>query len=671
MSINLRPKGSSGLSIGIGTKIYAVVGMCLALLGLVAGTAIWQMYQVGLEVEAIAERDTPMTGAMTKVTVHQLEQAINFERAFRAAEEVARHPEAKKTLDASIAKFEKLTTQVDDEFVEAIELANHAHDTAITDAERHEFEKVGTTLTDLAKLHKSYDDLALKSFALIRAGRLDAAVSMLPEIEAQQEKLDHSLEELLFEIEEFTLHAAKTAEAHEKFALQLMMAITAIAFLLGIGVSVFMVRRSVTRPLDDIVKGLDALNADDLTVDVRVVSNDEIGKVAAAYGQFKENLIRSRELEAEQREMENRRQEEENQARERDAAQAREQAEVTRNFENAMASLANKNLAYRIDAEFPPAFQALKDNFNNAMEQLSDTMLQVGSASEQILSGSKEIHTVVDGLASRNEQQAAAVEETAAAVSETTSAMKSASDRAKDASGLVATARDNAQKSGEVVRNAIEAMGKIEESADKITDIIGVIDEIAFQTNLLALNAGVEAARAGDAGKGFAVVAQEVRELAQRSSSAAKEIKELIDTSGEHVKAGATLVNETGSVLEAIVSQVTEINDHIGSISGSANEQAIGLQEINEAVNNIDQGTQQNAAASEQASAASQMLADEVVRVDIMLKSFQMGAARVQPEAEPEAQNSNAEPAPARSVRSAPAFDGNAAVATDEDWDEF
>ena len=248
--------------------------------------------------------------------------------------------------------------------------------------------------------------------------------------------------------------------------------------------------------------------------------------------------------------------------------------------------------------------------------------------------------------------------------------MKSASDRARDASGLVATARDNAEKSGEVVRNAIDAMGKIEESADKITDIIGVIDEIAFQTNLLALNAGVEAARAGDAGKGFAVVAQEVRELAQRSSSAAKEIKELIDTSGGHVKAGATLVNETGSVLEAIVSQVSEINDHIGSISGSANEQAIGLQEINEAVNNIDQGTQHNAAASEQASAASQMLADEVVRVNAMLQTFQMGAAPMQPETEPAAQNTNTEPAPVRSVRSAPAFDGNAAVA-DDTWDEF
>ncbi len=660
----------AGLSIGVGTKIYAMVGMCLLLMCLVAGVGIWQMYKVGLEVEAIAERDTPMTAAMTKVTVHQLEQAINFERAFRAAEEVARHPEAQKTLDDSTAKFEKLTTQVDDEFIEAIELANHAHATAITDAERDEFKKVGATLTDLAKLHKSYDDLALKSFALIEAGRLDTAVSMLPEIEAQQEKLDHSLEELLFEIEEFTVHAAKAAEAHEKFALQLMGAITGIAFLLGIGMSIFMVRRSVTRPLEDIVKGLDALNADDLTIDVKVAANDEIGKVAIAYGVFKENLIRSRELEAEQREMEQQRRDEEDRARERDLEQAREQAQVTQSFEDAMASLARKNLAYRIEADFPPAFQALKDNFNDAMEQLSETMLQVGSASEQILSGSKEIHTVVDGLASRNEQQAAAVEETAAAVSETTSAMKSASDRARDASGLVATARDNAEKSGEVVRNAIDAMGKIEESADKITDIIGVIDEIAFQTNLLALNAGVEAARAGDAGKGFAVVAQEVRELAQRSSSAAKEIKELIDTSGGHVKAGATLVNETGSVLEAIVSQVSEINDHIGSISGSANEQAIGLQEINEAVNNIDQGTQHNAAASEQASAASQMLADEVVRVNAMLQTFQMGAARIQPETEPAAQNTNAEPAPVRSVRSAPAFDGNAAVA-DDNWDEF
>ncbi|MEX3007511.1 methyl-accepting chemotaxis protein [Hoeflea sp. TYP-13] len=658
-------------SVGIGAKVYMIVGLCLAFLCLAAGTGIWQMRQVGLEVEAIAERDVPMTASLAKVTVHQLEQAINFERAFRTAQEMKNHPEAKAGFEKAVQTFEKLTTKVDGEFVEAIEMAGHARDTALTDAERKEFQKIAEELTALGEMHKSYDTQALDAIELVRAGKLEEAIEMLPGIEALEDTLDHGLEALLFEIEEFTLQAALAAEHHEQFALKLMSVIAAVAVLLGVVISIFLVRRSITRPLAQIVKGLEALNADDMSVDVEVVSNDEIGKVAMAYGVFKDNMIKSMELEEEQQRLLQKQQDEEAKARERDEAMAAETAMVTESFGKAMSSLAQKNLSYRIDEAFPPSFQALKDDFNGAVEQLSATIDQVGAASGQILSGSKEINSAVDTLASRSEHQAASVEETAAAVSETTSAMKSASDRAREASELVTTARSNAEKSGTVVRNAIEAMGKIEASADKITDIIGVIDEISFQTNLLALNAGVEAARAGEAGKGFAVVAQEVRELAQRSSSAAKEIKELIDTSGQEVKTGAALVNETGEVLEAIVSQVTEINEHIGSISGSANEQALGLQEINEAVNNIDQGTQQNAAASEQAAAASQMLADEVVRINDMLQQFDIGMAGQRKVSEPVAQNSNAQKEQVKPKPAAAAFDGNAAIDTDGDWDEF
>jgi len=188
----------------------------------------------------------------------------------------------------------------------------------------------------------------------------------------------------------------------------------------------------------------------------------------------------------------------------------------------------------------------------------------------------------------------------------------------------VSRARAGAEKSGEIVDKAVDAMQGIEKSSGEISNIIGVIDEIAFQTNLLALNAGVEAARAGDAGKGFAVVAQEVRELAQRSATAAKEIKALISASGDQVKHGVDLVNETGKALDVIVREVQEINGHVNAIVTASREQSTGLQEINTAVNTMDQGTQQNAAMVEEQTAASHGLAQEAAALTALLNQFRI-----------------------------------------------
>jgi methyl-accepting chemotaxis protein len=252
-------------------------------------------------------------------------------------------------------------------------------------------------------------------------------------------------------------------------------------------------------------------------------------------------------------------------------------------------------------------------------------MKAVGSNAEGIASGSGEVRQASDSLSSRTEQQAAAVEETAAALEQITRAVADSAKRAEEAGDLVLRTKTGAEYSGGIVRNAVGAMGEIAKSSREISSIIGVIDEIAFQTNLLALNAGVEAARAGEAGKGFAVVAQEVRELAQRSAQAAKEIKTLITTSSEQVTRGVGLVDETGKALEQMLGQVAEIDGNVAAIVEASREQSIGLKEISNAVNSMDQNTQQNAAMVEQTTAASHSLAREAEMLRELLARFRFG----------------------------------------------
>ncbi len=242
-----------------------------------------------------------------------------------------------------------------------------------------------------------------------------------------------------------------------------------------------------------------------------------------------------------------------------------------------LTRLAAKDLTFRISERLPAAYQALKEDFNAAMDQLEGVIRSVSDSTQTINSGTQEISSASDDLSRRTESQAASLEETAAAVAEITAKVRQAAAGAAEARTVVATAREEAAKSGDIVKRAITSMNGIERSSQQITQIIGVIDEIAFQTNLLALNAGVEAARAGDAGRGFAVVAQEVRALAQRSADAAKEIKMLIQASQVEVGQGVALVGETGQSLERIVERVMEISALVNTIAASAEEQPRGL----------------------------------------------------------------------------------------------
>ncbi|WP_018238552.1 methyl-accepting chemotaxis protein [Ensifer sp. BR816] len=436
--------------------------------------------------------------------------------------------------------------------------------------------------------------------------------------------------------------------------------------------SYFAITAWVVKPINALRDLMAVLAGGNLDVDVEGTGRrDEIGKMAAAVQVFKDNGLKARELEGQSEEMRAAAERNRQAEQERVAREAEQLRIATSTLGNALKRLASGDLACRINAAFAAEYEPLRTDFNATVDQLSQTISSVAASVQSMDSGTREISAGANDLSKRTEQQASSLEETAAALDQITANVSNSAKRTEEARAVAGRANQSAVHSAEVVSHAEEAMKKIEESSQQISNIIGVIDEIAFQTNLLALNAGVEAARAGDAGKGFAVVAQEVRELAQRSAQAAKEIKGLIQNSTTEVESGVKLVRDTGQALKTIGGFIVEINAHMESIEISAKEQSTGLAEINSAVNQMDQTTQQNAAMVEQSSAASVSLAQEATKLRDLVGQFKLDGTRQA--ARPATLDSKPVASPARALgrKIAGAFGGTATAAAAQDWEEF
>ncbi len=578
--------------------------LALIALALVAGGSWWMNQSQRTVLTHVVHSDVPES--LRLASISQRITAAHGE-LYRLTTDKLANIEPEKTADAST----KLSAEI-----KAIRKDVEAAAAAADPANKKQLET-------LAKELAGYQDAVDLVTGMLEADATTAAQFTVPFEEAYV----HMNATLATAVESTRTSSLTRAEASVKQAEVIGAVATVLVVLALLGVAaiaallVVAIRKGVIRIADATEK----LAAGDNTVDLnRLKRADELGAIVKSLVVFRDNQLRLAELHDREQAASAERATARASEEESRAASAREQADVVNGLAEGLKRLTAGDLTCRLDRPFASAYETLRADFNATVTQLAETMRVISHRAVGIETASGEISAASDDLSRRTENQAASLQQTATTLNEITTAVSRTAEGAGEADKMVNETGVEARQSGDVVRRAVSAMTEIEASSAQIGQITGVIDEIAFQTNLLALNAGVEAARAGDAGKGFAVVAQEVRALAQRSAEAAKEIKQLIASSGNQINTGATLVGQAGSALERIVERVDGVTRLITDISNTVREQANGLQEVNIAVNRMDQITQQNAAMVEQSTAASHSMRQEAEQLGLMIRRFRV-----------------------------------------------
>ena len=584
--------GSSEIKQGIGNVVRTSGNATLA----VNAKASFRGMQIGMRDVRLATSPEDVTKAMGYVT-ERYNAAVKFADALVQS---VRAPEQRE-------RAQKTRAMVDQYYSSGKDLAG--------------------VKTELVKLQAAAQGDAAKRIAELNA-QYATIVRERAAPAAQQ------LEAAAQEMEDFA--KARSAEGSAavmqeiEFIERVALGIGIFVALVLIGAVIFSIL-TIARPVQALTGGM--LQLADGKFDVVLPGlgrKDEIGDIAAAVETFKVKAAEKARLEADEV-LRRQKAEAEAQARaaEERARAAEEQARVVELLAEGLKNLSEGDLTFRLTDGFSDTYKQIRDDFNTAMSRLQETIQAIAGAAREVAGASGEISGGTTDLSQRTEEQAASLEQTSASMEQISSTVKKNAENAQQANQFAGSTREVADRGGEVVAQAVSAMSRIEESSRKISDIISVIDEIARQTNLLALNAAVEAARAGEAGRGFAVVASEVRSLAQRSSQAAKDIKDLITNSSSQVQEGVELVNKAGASLGEIVESIKKVAQIVSDIAAASAEQATGLDQVNTALSQMDEVTQQNSALVEENAATAKTLEQQSAAMNERVGAFKLADAPV------------------------------------------
>ncbi len=519
-------------------SLIALSALIVASLGIFAEK---KMAEIGSLLKEIVEEDIPLTSQITRVTVHQLEQAIELERAERHSLNAGHSPDAAERFEKALSHFRELAAQVDEEILAAEEIAQHGIDHARAEDTRAEFEDVLAKLKKIEVEHKDYTKHGEEVLALIQAGDHAKAESLSHKLEAEQDAFDKELEELLFQVENFTARAAANAAKEEHAAETVLWIAIAGGIVLLVAVGYFMVER-IVRPLLRSIASVDALAEGDTSVQFDYDSKDEVGRLATAIESLRQATVRLNELQ-------------ENEARREDEAKQRLKKEML-------------ELSDQLDNHVQDAVRNIQQQ-TSGMKGTADEMSQ---AAQQVSAQSTSVTAAAENAAENVQTVASAAEQMSGSVNEI-------SRQVERSNTITQQAVNEANQSNEKVQSLTEA-------AKQIEAIVILINEIADQTNLLALNATIEAARAGEAGKGFAVVASEVKSLATQTAKATEQI-------GQEIKAIQSATGEAASAIKSIGETVNEVSEITLSIAGAVREQTSATEEIARSAQGAATGTQE------------------------------------------------------------------------------